>query len=81
MLDSEDSRRKIASLIKTYFKLGGLQLQVNSIDVKLLEAAYEHPEGYPELVVRIGGYSLKFTELDKAAQREFIERFKKESTR
>ena len=81
MLDSEDSRRKIATLIKTYFKLGGLQLQVNSIDVKLLEAAYEHPEGYPELVVRIGGYSLKFTELDKAAQREFIERFKKESTR
>ena len=81
ILESEQGREKIAALIKSYFKLGGLQLQVNSADVALLESAYEHPERHPDLIVRIGGYSAKFTELDKNAQREFIDRFKRESSR
>ena len=78
-LESEDARKSILALVKSYAKLGGLQLQVNSVDIGLLEAAYECPEKYPELVVRIGGYSEKFTRLKKSSQKEFIERFKMES--
>ncbi len=78
MLDDKEKRDKIKSLIKTYFELGGLQLQVNSIDVDLLEKAYEKPEDYPYLIVRIGGYSRHFTDLPKFVQKEFIERFKLE---
>lgn len=78
MLSTKESRKKIESLIKTYFKLGGLQLQVNSVDTALLKKAYNDPESYPNLIVRIGGYSRRFCELDKKSQKEFIERFEKE---
>ena len=78
-LESEDGKKSILALVKSYAKLGGLQLQVNSVDIALLEAAYECPEKYPELTVRIGGYSEKFTKLKKSSQKEFIERFKMES--
>lgn len=78
LLESKTQRDKIKVLIKTYFELGGLQLQVNCIDVELLKAAYKEPDKYPYLIVRIGGYSRKFTELSKKSQKEFIERFEKE---
>jgi len=79
MLKGIENRKKIEALIKTYFALGGLQLQVNSVDIELLEQAYENPEKHPELTVRIGGYSERFCKLKKEVQKEFIERFKMES--
>jgi len=78
MLDSKEKRDKIKALIKTYFQLGGLQLQVNSIDLAMLEAAFDKPEDYPHIIVRLGGYSVRFSSLNKAVQAEFIERFRKE---
>jgi formate C-acetyltransferase len=77
-LKTKGGRDKIKALIKTYFELGGLQLQVNSIDIDLLEKAYENPSAYPELIVRIGGYSIRFNWLPKTTMREFIDRFKNE---
>ena len=79
ILDRKEGRDKIKALIKTYFQLGGLQLQVNSIDVELLEKAYENPKEYPHVIVRIGGYSQPFCNLAKEVQREFIDRFRSES--
>ena len=79
LLESKASRDKIKALIQTYFQLGGLQVQVNSVDIGLLERAYEKPEDYPMVVVRIGGYSRRFTELSKKSQLEFIQRFRQES--
>ena len=64
--------------MKTYFELGGLQLQVNSIDIKLLEDTMKEPESHGHVVVRIGGYSRRFVELSKNEQKEFIERFSAE---
>ncbi|MBE5780658.1 MAG: DUF3029 family protein [Clostridiales bacterium] len=73
---TKELRDKLKQLILTYFELGGLQLQVNSVDVELLEKAYQHPERYPNVVVRKGGYSVRFQELTPEAQRSFIENFK-----
>ena len=78
-LEAKDGRDKIKALIKTYFMLDGLQFQVNSIDIDLLEKAYENPQDYPNLIVRIGGYSIRFNWLPKVTMREFIDRFKKDS--
>ena len=69
---------KIKALLKTYFQLGGLQVHVNSVDLALLEKAYEDPQAYPNVVVRIGGYSRRFIELSRNAQQEFIQRFRQE---
>lgn len=71
-------KSEIKALIGVYLQRGGLQFQVNSVSSKLLREAMENPERYPNLVVRIGGYSIYFNNISKASQKEFVERFEKE---
>lgn len=71
--ETKESKDKIKNLILTYFKLGGLQLQVNSIDIDLLQKAHRQPEEYPYVIVRRGGYSVRFNELGEKSRAEFIE--------
>ena len=71
----KETRDKIRGLIVTYLQLGGLQLQVNSADVELLKRAHETPDQYPQLIVRIGGFSMYFCDLPPAVREEFIQRF------
>ncbi|RJP67527.1 MAG: formate C-acetyltransferase/glycerol dehydratase family glycyl radical enzyme [Candidatus Abyssobacteria bacterium SURF_17] len=65
---------KLGSLIRTYFELGGMQLQFNMVDTQTLLDAQASPEKYRDLVVRIAGYSVLFTNLSKKAQDEIISR-------
>ena len=75
-LDSERNRDKIAAYIQTYFQLGGLQIQVNGLTADTLQKAYESPELYPDLMVRIGGHSRYFKDFSDVMKREFINRFR-----
>lgn len=78
-LDTVTNKKEaIASLVRIYHNRGGLQFQVNALSSTLLRDAVEHPESYPDLVVRIGGYSIYFNRISKASQLEFIERFEAE---
>lgn len=74
---TKEGRDKIKALIRTYFQFGGLQLQVNSIDVELLEKAHNNPEDYPFVIVRKGGYSVHFSHMSKENRAEFIEQVKR----
>jgi len=65
-------RDKIKALILTYHELGGLQFQVNSIDIELLEKAHREPEKYPHVIIRKGGFSVYFTELMKEVREDFL---------
>lgn len=65
---------KLRSLIKTYFELGGMQLQFNMVGAETLLDAQANPEKHRDLVVRIAGYSVLFTNLSKKAQDEIISR-------
>jgi formate C-acetyltransferase len=69
----------LASLMKTYFELGGAQIQFNMIDTDTLRDAQRHPEAYRDLVVRVSGYSALFTELSTVAQEEIISRMEYEA--
>lgn len=71
-----ESGKKFSAAIRTYFELGGLQLQVNAVSVEDLENAQKKPEQYRDLTVRIGGYSARFITLTPEIRREMIERFK-----
>mgnify|MGYP002523811711 CR=1 FL=1 len=74
----ETHKKAIQSFIKIYFERGGLQFQVNSISAAILREAMNNPESFPNLVVRIGGYSEYFSRLSKKSQAEFVERLEKE---
>jgi formate C-acetyltransferase len=64
----------LASLIKTYFQLGGMHLQLNAISPDILKDAQIHPERHKELMVRVSGFSAKFIDLGEDLQKELIER-------
>lgn len=60
------------SLVKTYLKRGGFEMQINVLDKETLENAVINPEEYKDLVVRIGGYSDYFVKLSPEMQQEVI---------
>ncbi len=65
---------KVAALVKAFIDLGGHQLQLNSINRDRLVAAQKHPELYPNLIVRVWGWSGYFNELDIDYQNHVIKR-------
>jgi len=73
-LDSQEGREKLATLIRTYFALGGNHIQFNCIDADTLRDAKKHPEKYRSLVVRVAGYSAYFVDLDPGVQDDIIAR-------
>ncbi len=66
--------RNLASLFKTFLTTGGMQIQPNVIDRKILLDAYENPGKYPDLLVRIAGYCAYFNELSDELKLVIINR-------
>ncbi|PKN60116.1 MAG: formate acetyltransferase [Deltaproteobacteria bacterium HGW-Deltaproteobacteria-11] len=62
------------SYVKTYFGLGGMQMQMNVVISAMLRDAMAHPENYRNLIVRISGYNAYFVTLNRDMQMELIER-------
>ena len=61
---------------RTFFKLGGVQINLNIIAMEKLKRAMEQPE-LPEhqaIVVKVTGYSSHFLIMDRKLQEEFIQR-------
>jgi pyruvate-formate lyase len=68
------TRAKWASLIRTYFRLGGSQLQPTCVSAEILKDAQQNPERHGDLIVKVGGYSTYFTDLGREIQQEIIDR-------
>ncbi len=62
------------SYVKTYFELGGMQMQLNVVSSATLRDAMAHPDNYRDLLVRISGYNAYFVTLNRDMQVELIER-------
>ncbi|MHB1376640.1 MAG: pyruvate formate lyase family protein [Candidatus Humimicrobiaceae bacterium] len=74
LLNNNEGFEKLKILIKTYFRLGGMEIQLNVVDKGILISAQKSPDEYQNLVVRVSGFSAYFVELDKIIQDEIIER-------
>ena len=74
VLKNDEGIKKIAMLVKNYILLGGHQLQINSVNRERLLEAQKHPEDYPNLIVRVWGWSGYFNELDMEYQNHIIRR-------
>ena len=64
----------LGSLVRTYFRGGGMQVQTNVLDPAVLIAARDDPMLYPNLLVRISGYSAYFNDLTPTMKDEVIRR-------
>ena len=71
---TDEARKKWISLIKTYFQLGGEQLQPTVVSTEVLKAAQKDRESYRNVIVKVGGYSAYFVDLGKEIQDEIITR-------
>jgi len=74
LLKRDEDLRKLASLIRTYFKLGGHHIQFNIVDTATLLDAQAHPDEYRDLLVRVAGYSDYFNDMTTQLQDEIIAR-------
>lgn len=72
--DTPEDIRKFAQAIEAYFRGGGLHVQFNILSYEMLLDAKKHPEKYPELLVRVSGYSAYFKDLNEAMKDEIITR-------
>ncbi|NQU07307.1 MAG: formate C-acetyltransferase/glycerol dehydratase family glycyl radical enzyme [Candidatus Abyssubacteria bacterium] len=70
----DENIEKFIDIMKTYFDLGGFQMQFSVVDQATLLDALENPEKYRDLVVRVAGYSAYFVEQSPRVQDHIIER-------
>ncbi len=69
-----------AAIVEGYFddlkgtRDGGMEIQFNIVSRQHLENAIKNPEAFPDLLVRVSGYTAYFKDLNPQMQREIIER-------
>ena len=69
-----DQKAVFASYLKTWGDLGISQIQFNVFDRETLIDAQRRPEKYPDLIVRVAGYSAYFVDLSKGLQDSILQR-------
>ncbi len=74
LLENDEGLRKMVSLIRSYFRLGGMQIQFNVVSRALLIDAQQEPEKHKDLIVRVAGYSAYFVVQDPLVQNDIIAR-------
>ena len=75
LLADREQREKVSALLRAYLMHGGQMAQVTSANLDELLDAQVHPERHGDLIVRVGGFSIQFVQLDERAQKEIISRY------
>jgi formate C-acetyltransferase len=72
----EEMWKYIRDFSSVFFKKGGIQINLNIMDLNRLRDAMDRPENpeYQNIVIRVTGYAARFITLSKVYQKEFLAR-------
>lgn len=73
-LAREDNVELIGAILRAHFKMGGTLVNVNVMDKQTVLAAHENPDKYPELVVRVTGFTAYFSMLSPRFRQLVVDR-------
>jgi len=72
--NTPDDVTNVAALIRGHFDLGGTQVNINILDKEQLLEAHRDPSRYPDLIVRVTGFSAYFASLSPEFRQMVIDR-------